>query len=313
MRPARTLFRPERRPRNSFQVFSSNFLAVDQAGTSYVSPDGVAVVKAAPGCNNFSCTTPVANIGIPLRGLALDRLGNLFIETQSSIVEVPPGCTSAACQFTVLNQAAPTSIAVNDKEQIFFTTSNGQLLVIQLISADFFNVNVGSSSMLTLNYNISSAVTLAASPGVVTQGTPGLDFTLGNNTCIGFQAAGNSCSVTVSFSPLAPGLRMGAVQLTDSSGNLLLTTPLRGVGMGPAIAFPGGVQTPVGQSNPTAVAVDAAGNVFIAEANTDVLKVPAGCTSSACQSLVVPNVGSAATALAVDGAGNLVIAGQGGQ
>ncbi len=71
---------------------------------------------------------------------------------------------------------------------------------------------------------------------------------------------------------------MGAVQLTDSSGNLLLTTFVHGLGQGPACIQPG-IQTTVrtGLSYPSGVAVDAAGDVFIGDSsNNRVVEIPAG-------------------------------------
>ena len=136
------------------------------------------------------------------------------------------------------------------------------------------------SQSLTLGYSVESDTTFGASPNVVTQGTPNLDFTLGSTTCTGTITAGNSCTVTVTFAPLAPGLRVGAVQLTNNSGSLLATTMIHGIGQGPAIAFGPGTQATLatsGLSYPTGVAVDAAGDVFITEfIDGVVVELPAG-------------------------------------
>ena len=73
---------------------------------------------------------------------------------------------------------------------------------------------------------------------------------------------------------------MGAMRFTDNLGNLLATTMVHGVGQGPAIAFAPGVQTTVpasGLNQMLGVAVDAAGDVFIADTyNSRVVEVPAG-------------------------------------
>ena len=73
---------------------------------------------------------------------------------------------------------------------------------------------------------------------------------------------------------------MGAVQLTDNSGNVLVTTMIHGIGQGPAMTFGPGVQTTVpasGLINSYGLAVDGAGDVFIADpSNKRVVKVPAG-------------------------------------
>jgi len=162
------------------------------------------------------------------------------------------------------------------------------------------------SYTITLQYNINPGTTFGASPvKVVTQGAPNLDFTLASTTCTGSPA---SCIGLVTFAPLAPGLRMGAVQLTDSSGNVLVTTLVQGIGQGPAITFGPGVQTTVGSGlySPFAVAVDAAGDIFIADTgNNRVVEVPAGGgpqTTVPADGLYDPH------GVAVDGAGNVFIA-----
>jgi streptogramin lyase len=140
-------------------------------------------------------------------------------------------------------------------------------------AVNFNKVNVcpaGQSSpkpctrMSKLTYNVTATTTFGAT-NVVTQGVPNLDFTLRATTCTGTLPAGSSCTVTVKFAPLAPGVRMGAVQLTDASGNLLATTYIYGNGQGPVAAFSPGPQITLpitGLTTQYAVAVDAAGEVF---------------------------------------------------
>jgi sugar lactone lactonase YvrE len=97
----------------------------------------------------------------------------------------------------------------------------------------------------------------------------------------------------------------GAVQLTDNSGNLLVSTMVHGQGQGPAIAFGSGVQTTVQASEYTyGVAVDAAGDVFIT-GNNQVVEVPAG---GGAQTTVPASGLSGPWGVAVDGAGDVFIA-----
>ena len=155
-----------------------------------------------------------------------------------------------------------------------------------------------------------AADTTIGSVKVVTQGTAGLDFKLGTgSTCTGTISAGNSCTVNVTFAPLAPGLRMGAVELFDNSGNQLASSLIYGVGQGPAIAFGPGTQTRVNTgayslSSPKGATVDAAGNVFISDnGNQRVVKVaPTGTVTTVGFGLQYPQ------GLAVDGAGDVFIA-----
>jgi len=182
---------------------------------------------------------------------------------------------------------------------------------------DFGSVNVCPSGQnspapcsqtLTLNYNVAATTTFGATPNVLTQGAPNLDFKLASgNTCTGTVFAGGTCEVNVTFAPLVPGGRMGAVQLTDSSNNLLVTTLIYGIGQGPAIAFGPGVQTTVsvnGLGYPGGIALDGAGDLFIVDgSNNRVLEVPPGGGTPA----VVGSGLSGPTAVAVDGAGNIFI------
>ena len=200
------------------------------------------------------------------------------------------------------------------------------------------------SATITLDYYIPSGTTLSSSTpvNVVTQGTPGLDFTLASSTCNSSVTAA-SCTVTVTFAPLAPGVRLGAVELNVSSGPPIPAAPVYGIGVGPALAFtPGIINTVAGGGsgcggatdsvgdgcaatsasldNPSGTALDSAGNLYIADTfNHRVRKVDTSGNIT-----TVAGTGTAGyngdnmpastaqlnepAAVAVDGAGNLYIA-----
>ncbi|MGB8262052.1 MAG: hypothetical protein WCE75_16960 [Terracidiphilus sp.] len=155
--------------------------------------------------------------------------------------------------------------------------------------------------------------TTAGTPGainVVTQGAANLDFqsASGGNCSTGTAyAVGQSCTVNYTFAPLAPGLRMGAVELFDGSGNLLASGPISGMGQGPVIAYGPGTQSTVsfnGLSDATRVAVDAAGDLFAStKNNSQVVKLMPG----GVQTTVFSGFGGIPHALAVDGAGKLYV------
>jgi len=205
-------------------------------------------------------------------------------------------------------------------------TENNDILSWTFTTQNFGNVNVcppGQTAPAPCTTTQSVAVNLAAaatvgSIQVVTQGKPSPEFTVASgSTCAGSAAAG-LCTVNVTFAPQAPGLRMGAVNLfpgSTPSGTPLATTLIYGVGQGPAISFGPGTQTTVNtQGNvlsvPNGVAVDAAGDIYIAEGGNgsvgggaQVLKVaPDGNVSTLGSGLAYPQ------GLAVDGAGNVYIA-----
>ena len=158
----------------------------------------------------------------------------------------------------------------------------------------------------TFNYNINGGAAVA-SVQVVTQGLQNLDFTLASTSCPG-TGDGGSCSVAVTFNPQAAGLRMGAIELLDANNNILTTTYISGVGIGAGIAFNAVSPVPLalnGISAPSAVAVDAAGNLYIADSSSkQLLEFARGATSAS----TTIALSGAANSIALDGAGNLYLA-----
>jgi sugar lactone lactonase YvrE len=197
----------------------------------------------------------------------------------------------------------------------FLKKLNGRYLLATLLSicgwllsgvplwaqVSFGNVTLGASSTQTVTFTFTSPDTLTGVE-VLTQGTTGLDFTdAATGTCTATSySAGQSCTVDVAFAPIAPGLRMGAVVLTDSSGPVM-TTYISGIGIAPQLVFDAGVQSTVGTglTLPVAAVPDARGNVYIGD-GANLITVPA---DGGPQSTV--DYGSTIQGLAIDGAGNL--------
>ena len=247
------------------------------------------------------------------------------------------------------------------------------------LPANFGNVNVcpsgqtspaPCSNTLALTYNVPG--TDFGTTSVLTQGASGLDFSLASgNTCTGNVGPG-TCTVSVTFTPRAPGLRQGALELFNSGGGLVAINQIYGNGQAPAVAFgpgtqttlttgtlaapkglavdamgnlyigntsatttpgsgsvvkvPAGGGTPIplggGFAYPQGLAVDGAGDVFVADNNlNEVLEIPAGCTNSGCVQVLVPNstpiVGApsaprAELGVAVDGIGDVFFGDFGG-
>jgi sugar lactone lactonase YvrE len=169
-----------------------------------------------------------------------------------------------------------------------------------------------------------------------------LDFNLSGaaNCAVGTSyPVGTVCNFPVIFQPKSPGQRFGAVVLTDSAGNILGATELIGNASGPLAMFvPGTISTVAGSAAwiyhgdglaatsssiflPFGIAVDSAGNLFIADSSNDrIRKVDA---STKLMSTVAGNgnVGSSGdggaatsasvnlpTSVVIDGAGNIFFA-----
>ena len=202
---------------------------------------------------------------------------------------------------------------------------------------------VGASSQpVTVTLTAQSSGTLTAL-AALTGGLPNLDFAITPITCAvnTTLTTGESCTVSVVFSPRFAGVRQGAVVAT-SGNQLLASTPLSGVGAGSLpVLVPGTINTVAGDGDwiyqrdgipateapiflPSGLAVDAAGNLFLCDSsNQRVRRVDA---STGYISTVAGNGspgstgdGGQATAaqlsnpsgIAIDGAGDVFIADSG--
>ncbi len=183
-------------------------------------------------------------------------------------------------------------------------------------------------------YNLSASITASATPVFSVTGN---SFSAAASAC-SLSGGVAACTVPLSFSPQYPGLQTGALYAKDASGHLLATYFLRGVGLAGQTAFlPGTASTLAGNGtwgytdgaltsaafrNPSGLAVDQAGNVYVADSvNQVVRKVSATAVSTVAGSGVsgYSGDGAAATAaklnnptgVALDAANNVYIADQG--
>jgi len=181
---------------------------------------------------------------------------------------------------------------------------------------------------------------------LLTRGVAGLDFAKGIgalNCETATLAAGAACTESVTFTPAAPGLRIGAVVLLDAAGNTLGTAYLSGTGLGGlGVLVPGNVLLVAGDGIykgsvldgspataaslylPTSVTLDGAGNLYIADnlhnrvrkvtASTGLISTIAGNgdpTYTGDNGPAASATLNAPSGVALDGAGNLYIADSG--
>ena len=209
-----------------------------------------------------------------------------------------------------------TSAVLNTIGTYTYTATSGSLTpatVMETVRVARPPVGTASGTQ-TATIVLSSSFTLG-SISVVTQGATGLDFNVASGgTCtVGTSyTSGQSCTVNYTFTPTAPGGRMGAIVLFDNTSPTPVaqsTTYLTGMGTGPMTVFYPGTQSTVGSglNGPWGVAVDASGNVYIADASNDrVLKEMVSGGSSYAQSVIATS-SYLPYDVAVDGAGNVYI------
>ena len=215
-------------------------------------------------------------------------------------------------------------------------SGRAQTVVSAPTSQSFSQVAInGGAAAQTIGYVLSGATNPTFSLAY------GTEYSISAAQCTG---SGNiSCSVSVSFQPHFPGLRQDAVLTKDKTGNVIGTTSLYGVGQGPlSVLSPGVISTNVGTgswsysgdggspiaatlANPQAIAMDNAGNLYIADSINQVVRevcVSTGQISTVVGKGLIPGyTGDGGPALkatlnnpmaiAFDGAGNLYIADQG--
>jgi len=214
-----------------------------------------------------------------------------------------------------------------------FTFPTSSLLNAQTVTPASASVNAGSinvcpagkttpapcNSTNTLSFSVTAGTTIG-SIAILTTGIADLDFkaTADDTSTTLCKAQSYSsvttCTVDVTFAPIAPGTRNGAVEILDGSGNVLAMTYIYGRGIAPQIAFDPAVQVSTAYVHPSigpggpGLAVDATGNIF--SGNTRVTKI---LSAGGYTTVVTLPAGVSTTtgALAVDGAGNLFVANEG--
>ncbi len=235
-------------------------------------------------------------------------------------------CTNSGATYTLASGAGFCSVTASQTGNDNYAAAQQ---VTETVTAGMTTANVcprgqttpaPCSETFTLSFNISAGTTIA-SVSILTTGIPNLDFQAPasdtSTTLCTPQTypSATTCTVDVTFAPLYPGARTGAVQILDGSGNVLAETNIYGIGLGPAIAF-----SPANQSSltggpgfnfgePASVAIDGAGNLFIADFGNDaVYEMLAASRYTTVNTLGAGFAFGGPAGVALDGAGNLFVA-----
>ncbi len=296
-------------------------IAVDLAENVYFISAG-AVYKLAYTAGAYATTPTAFGSGYtnPI-GLSVDPSGNLYVADQgsSTLFKIPYETTTTnGTTVSALNLADQypvatglnigTAAAIDGSGNAYFSQATNSTAVQKLTlgSANFRSSAIGQAVTRTLNFQFNASTTPAAInlPTGAFAGTGG--------TCVAGQtyAADHSCTVTLSYTPSIAGTQSSAVVLASSTGTPLAIGYLEGVGQGASISLdPGNVTAfGTGLKTPASIAVDAAGNVYIADtANNAVEEFPAGGGAA----ISLGSKLSGPLGVAVDAAGNVFVADSG--
>jgi len=303
-------------------------LAVDASGNIYVGDQNNNAVKEILAASGYTSTVTLSSSFSAPDGVAVDAYGNVYVANHgASLVQEIVAVNGSIPAVPTINTLGtgfdqPFDVAVDKSGNVYVADKgNGAVKEIQIAGVNFGSVNVGSSSAspMPVNFTFTTGGTLGSTT-VLTQGAIGQDFTdAGGDSCTanGSYATGAVCTVYVNFTPTAPGVRYGAVNLLNVDGTILATGYIQGTGVGPQATFATtttGASLPASQSalgsgfsGPGGVAIDGNGNVYVSDSNNNAVReiVAAGgyATVNTFQiSMNFPN------GIAVDGAGNVFVA-----
>jgi hypothetical protein len=237
-------------------------VAVDAAGDVFVTDNDTSGVKEILAVNGSVPANPTINIlgsgfNSPT-GLAVDAAGDVFVADlyNNEVKEMVAVNGSIPANPTINTLGSgfsyPAGVAVDAAGDVFVgDNGNNAVKELQVGSVSFGTANVCPSGQttpapcsqtLTLNYNVDANTTIGGVK-IFTTGATGLDYQAETNdsstTLCSAQtySSATTCTVDVTFAPLAPGQRLGAVQIVDGSGSALASTHIYGTGTGSAIAF----------------------------------------------------------------------------
>lgn len=298
-------------------------VSVDASGDVYILGDQSLILKETLSSGSYTESTVSATGLVAPAGIAVDASGNVYVTDYNANVVLKETLSSGSyTQSTLIGSGLsnPYGVAVDGNGDVYIADSQHNRVVWLQTAAENFGIQaIGSKSqVISTSFTFATGGTIA-SPTVFTQGKANLDFAdAGTGTCTTngtsyTYAAGDSCTVNLTFTPTNAGGRSGAVELLSGSGSVVATGYVYGIGAGPQIAYSPGPQSTVagsGLSHLMNIAVDGNGNLYFVDiGNNRVLKETlSGGTYT--QSTVATGL-SAPLGIAVDGAGNVYIADSG--
>ena len=305
-------------------------IAQDPEGNVYFVEDGgTPGVLEIPGTatnGQYTSDTGLARVdpNLPaVKGVAIDAAGNLYVsDSQVGVVEIPNPSGTPQTASAVLVAGVPSGgqVAIDAAHNFMYVPTsqsqpNGQADVAKVGFgyAEFGSSAVGKTA--SGGSNVVFSFNGAATPAnfvIVENGVSKPDFAITGGTCTTgvAYAANKSCLENITFTPTSVGSISAKLMMLDAGKNILASMVLHGVGMGANIQATPALQSTLGSGlmTPTQVAVDALGNVYIADPGQGkVLEYAVG--SSAAVS--VGTGLTSPTGVAVDGAGDIYIADSG--
>ena len=172
----------------------------------------------------YGTSTPEAhNFTDFTENLYVDQLGNLFMAQTEDGVQRADDTYSDHTEFG--DALVSEGVWEDNKQNLYIADANGSIEKLALGPADLGSAQVcptgatvtPCSTSATLHFSFDSLVFGTPSMRTVTQGVLGLDYSITSDGCSANLVDGAACTIVVTFTPVAPGLRTGAAQAVGYS------------------------------------------------------------------------------------------------
>jgi len=282
-------------------LINTTGLSIDAAGNFYVASGtnyGVSTVYMGTTAAVYKLTKSGSSYTLSSIGsgwsspsyTVVDNAGNIWVADYGAgqiVLLVPNG--SSYTQSTYQTIANLRALNVNKTGKVYGDAGNGvgSALIWAGGSAPH---NLGTYPVGTAATNVPVTVSFPAATVVggfvvSTQGSTGRDFTqvsTGTTCAPGTYSASSTCTLVVGFTPSLAGLREGVIEITNSSGAVVATNYVYGVGQAPLVSLtPGVISTFAGTGtacSPSTAACGDSGAATSAQLNTpaDIVEDVAG-------------------------------------
>jgi sugar lactone lactonase YvrE len=306
-------------------------VATDASGNVYLADGSLSSVVKYPAGGGAGTAVGIGLVS--LSGVAVDHAGNVYVSESGEgalIIEIT--AEGGQTQLAASGLSAADYLAIDSNYDLFIPDHlNNQVIELYTRSVNMGFANVCQSGApapcsqtATLNFILGDDS--ISNVSLVLSGDTNFDFSEADGSCSGETSP---CTVVVTFQPTQPGMRAGAVMITNGEGQLF-TFPVYGIGMGADAGFSPALTSPPfgtdGFQDPIAVAVAGAGifnggPIFIADDAACVIWIVGGDTDFQLYAGTYGTCGFAgdggpATSaqlghpddVALDGAGNVYIA-----
>ncbi|HEY0308849.1 MAG TPA: Ig-like domain repeat protein [Acidobacteriaceae bacterium] len=220
--------------------------------------------------NGDGCLATLATLGFPTGRISFDAQGNLYVADSSANVVHKLSKSVPAAPSTALGSTSSTALAFASLSAV---TVGGATFAVQGASSSDF-LDAGGSTCDTSGQAL---------------------------------AAGQICYLNVTFKPTLPGLRLGGVRVSSSTGNTIGTNYVSGTASGAEIALDNATPVTVGSGTaPLGVTSDPSGEVYVADKTSGSVLRYSSPTALTATSLITGL--SSPSQVSVDGQGNVLVA-----